>query len=414
MRRAGKARYWFAAVLALAVAAGALAWSRMRKVEAAGDLPMAKARRGEFLVLVRCRGELAAERSVQLAAPVRVSDLQIVWLAPPNSPVTEGQTVIRFDPSAAQQAIRQHTAALRQAKANLDQAVAQARITAEQDKLDTATAQYDLEKARLAASQQAIMSEIQGDESKIDARVAEEKLHVEQAAVALHRTSAEAKIASLARLRDQEQSELEIANHQVALMEVKTPNSGVITYLSNTSQGWLNAQPYKVGDRVYSGAVIAEVPDLSTIRVEAKVDEVDRGRISVGDAGVVRIDALPERTWTGKLAAISPLTEQSFEWPPSRSFKAYIALEGAGAQLRPGMNSSADVITRRIPEAVSIPAKALFTDKGHAIVYVGGAHGYEARRVKVEARNPDEVAVKGLAAGSMVTLVEPPRNGGGH
>ncbi|MGA2039517.1 MAG: efflux RND transporter periplasmic adaptor subunit [Bryobacteraceae bacterium] len=414
MRRAGRARYWFAAVLALAVAAGALAWSRMRKVEAAGDLPMAKARRGEFLVLVRCRGELAAERSVQLAAPVRVSDLQIVWLAPPNSPVTEGQTVIRFDPSAAQQAIRQHTAALRQAKANLDQAVAQARITAEQDKLDTATAQYDLEKARLAASQQAIMSEIQGDESKIDARVAEEKLHVEQAAVALHRTSAEAKIASLARLRDQEQSELEIANHQVALMEVKTPNSGVITYLSNTSQGWLNAQPYKVGDRVYSGAVIAEVPDLSTIRVEAKVDEVDRGRISVGDAGVVRIDALPERTWTGKLAAISPLTEQSFEWPPSRSFKAYIALEGAGAQLRPGMNSSADVITRRIPEAVSIPAKALFTDKGHAIVYVGGAHGYEARRVKVEARNPDEVAVKGLAAGSMVTLVEPPRNGGGH
>jgi len=375
---------------------------------------MAKARRGEFLVLVRCRGELAAERSVQLAAPVRVSDLQIVWLAPPNSPVTEGQTVIRFDPSAAQQAIRQHTAALRQAKANLDQAVALARITAEQDKLDTATAQYDLEKARLAASQQAIMSEIQGDESKIDARVAEEKLHVEQAAVALHRTSAEAKIASLARLRDQEQSELEIANHQVALMEVKTPNSGVITYLSNTSQGWLNAQPYKVGDRVYSGAVIAEVPDLSTIRVEAKVDEVDRGRISVGDAGVVRIDALPERTWTGKLAAISPLTEQSFEWPPSRSFKAYIALEGAGAQLRPGMNSSADVITRRIPEAVSIPAKALFTDKGHAIVYVGGAHGYEARRVKVEARNPDEVAVKGLAAGSMVTLVEPPRNGGGH
>ena len=129
---------------------------------------------------------------------------------------------------------------------------------------------------------------------------------------------------------------------------------------------------------------------------------------------MVRIDALPERTWTGKLAAISPLTEQSFEWPPSRSFKAYIALEGAGAQLRPGMNSSADVITRRIPEAVSIPAKALFTDKGHAIVYVGGAHGYEARRVKVEARNPDEVAVKGLAAGSMVTLVEPPRNGGGH
>ena len=411
MRRAGKARYWFAAVLALAVVAGALAWFRMRKVEAAADLPMAKARRGEFLVLVRCRGELAAERSIQLSAPVRVSDLQIVWLAPPNSPVTQGQTVIRFDPSAAQQAIREHTAALRQAKANLEQALAQARITAEQDKLDMATSQYDLEKARLQASQQAIMSEIQGEESKIDARVAEEKLHAEQAAVELHQKSAEAKIASLARLRDQEQSELEIANHQVALMEVKAPDNGVINYLSNYSQGWLNAQPYKVGDRAFPGAVIAEVPDLSTIRVEAKVDEVDRGQITPGDAGVIKIDALPEKTWTGKLTGVSPLTEQNFDWPPSRNFTAYIALDTPAAQLRPGMNSSADVIIARIPDAVSVPAKTLFTDKGRPIVYVGTAHGYESRVVTVEARNPDEVAVKGLAAGSMVTLVEPPRNG---
>ncbi len=412
MRRAGKARYWVAALLALGAAGGLVTWSKMRKVEAAGDLPMAKARRGEFLVLVRCRGELAAERSIQLTAPVRVADLQIVWLAPPNSPVTEGQTVIRFDPSAAQQAIREHTAALRQAKANLEQALAQSRITAEQDKLDLATSQYDLEKARLQASQQAIMSEIQGEESNIDARVAEEKLHAARAAVELHQKSDEAKIASLTRLRDQELNELEIANHQVALMEVRTPQSGVISYLSNTSQGWLNAQPYKVGDRAFSGAVIALVPDLSTIRVEAKVDEVDRGLITAGDAGVIKIDALPEKTWTGKLAGISPLTEQSFDWPPSRNFKAYIALDNPAAQLRPGMNASADVITARIPDAVSIPAKALFTDKGRPIVYVGAGHGYEARAVTVEARNPDEVAVKGLAAGSMVTLVEPPRNGG--
>jgi multidrug efflux pump subunit AcrA (membrane-fusion protein) len=349
---------------------------------------------------------------MQLTAPVRVSDLQIVWLAPPNSAVTQGQTVIRFDPSAAQQAIREHTAALRQAKANLEQALAQTRITAEQDKLDMATSQYDLEKARLQASQQAIMSEIQGEESKIDARVAEEKLHVEQAAVELHQKSAEAKIASLARLRDQEQAELDIANHQVALMEVKAPDNGVISYLSNYSQGWLNAQPYKVGDRAFPGAVIAQVPDLSTIRVEAKVDEVDRGQITPGNSAVVKVDALPEKTWTGRLAGISPLTEQDFEWPPSRNFKAYIAIDDPGARLRPGMNASADVIIARIPDAVSVPAKALFTDKGRPVVYIGTAHGYEARVVAVEARNPDEVAVKGLAAGSMVALVEPPRNGG--
>ena len=162
-------------------------------------------------------------------------------------------------------------------------------------------------------------------------------------------------------------------------MEVKSPSNGVINYLSNTSQGWMNAQPYKVGDHAFPGAVIAEVPDLNTIRMEAKVEEVDRGRITLGNAGLVHIDALPEKTWNGKLSGVSPLTEQNFEWPPSRSFKAYIALDNPTPQLRPGMNASADIIISRIPEAISIPAKGLFTDKGKPIVYVQTKTGYEAQ-----------------------------------
>ncbi len=402
-----RTRRWLALLLTVGVAVGAGAWFKMRKVQAATNLPTATARKGEFLVIVRCRGELSAERSVQVVAPVRVTDLQIVWLAPTGSAVAEGQTVIRFDPSTARQAVNEHAAALRSAQANLDQQVAQAHITAEGDKLDLGKAQYELEKAQLAAAQQAILSDIQGEENKIDARVAEQKLNVARATTELHQKSDEAKLASLTRLRDQEQAELEIANRQVTLMEVKSPSGGVITYVSNTSQGWINAQPYKVGDHAFPGAVIAEVPDLKSIRVEAKVEEVDRGQISVGNDGLLHIDALPEKTFNGKLAGVSPLTEQNFEWPPSRSFKAYIALDSPTPQLRPGMNASADIIVARIPEAISIPAKGLFTDKGRPIVFLQTKDGYQARVVSVEARNPDDVAIKGIEAGSVVTLVEP-------
>jgi multidrug efflux pump subunit AcrA (membrane-fusion protein) len=401
-----------AILVMMAAVAGAGAWFKMRKVQAATNLPTAKARKGEFLVIVRCRGELSAAQSEQIAAPVRIADLQIVWAAPTSSQVAKDETVIRFDPSTAKQAVNEHTASLRQAQANLDQALAQSHITSQQDKLDLAKAQYDLEKAQLAASQQAILSDIQGEENKIDAKVAQEKLNVAKATVELHKKSDEAKIASLTRLRDQEQNELDIANRQVALMEVKSPSAGVITYLSNTSQGWMNAQPYKVGDHVFPGAVVAEVPDLSTIRMEAKVEEGDRGQISVGLSGLVHIDALPEKIFTGKVVGISPLTEQNFEWPPSRSFKAYITLDSSTPQLRPGMNSSTDIIVSRIPEAISIPAKGLFTDKGRPIVYLQTQKGYEPRVVSVEARNPDDVAIKGLDPGSLVALVEPPKDGG--
>ncbi len=402
-----RALTWLA--LLLAVGSG-VAFFRMRNAQAATSLPTASARRGEFLVLIRARGELTAEKSVQITAPVNVPDLQIVWTAPTGSEVAPGQVVIRFDPSAAKQQISEHTAALKSAQANLDQALAQARITSEKDKLDLATATYDWEKAKLEASKQAVMSVIQGEESKIDSGLAQEKVNVQAAASQMHATSDQAKIASLTRLRDQEVRELEITNEQLASMEVKSPGRGVITYLGNYSQGWMNAQPYKVGDHAAPGTLLAEIPDLSTIAMESKVEEVDRGRIKVGDAVLVHIDAFPEKTFNAKISGISPLTEQNWEWPPTRSFKSYSAIDEPGKRLRPGMNASSDFVISRIPDAVSVPAKALFTDQGKPIVYVKTDKGYDRRNVQLRARNPDDVAVAGIKEGTAVALVEPPRN----
>ncbi len=396
-------------VLLLAAGSG-VAFFRLRNAQAATNLPTANARRGEFLVLIRARGELTAEKSVQITAPVNVPDLQIVWTAPTGSEVAPGQVVIRFDPSAAKQQISEHTAALKSAQANLDQALAQARITSEKDKLDLATASYDWEKAKLEASKQAVMSVIQGEESKIDSGLAQEKVNVQSATNQMHTTSDQAKIASLTRLRDQEVRELEITNAQLASMEVKSPGRGVITYLGNYSQGWMNAQPYKVGDHAAPGTLLAEIPDLSTIAMESKVEEVDRGRIKAGDAVLVHIDAFPEKTFNAKISEISPLTEQNWEWPPTRSFKSYSALDEPGKRLRPGMNASSDFVISRIPNAVSVPAKALFTDQGKPIVYVKSDKGYERRNVQLRARNPDDVAIEGLAEGAAVALVEPPSN----
>ncbi len=405
-----KSRIAFA-VTVLAVAIAGIVLFRMRHAEASTALPTANARQGEFLVLVRFRGELMARKSVQINAPADVPDLQIVWLAPSGSEVTPGQTIIRFDPSAAMEQVNTHTAALHSADANLEQALAQARITAEKDKLDLATARYELEKARLEASKQSIVSAIQGEESKIDSGVAERKVNVQEATNNLHSTSDQAKIASLTRLRDQEKHELAITNDQLAHMEVKSPGSGVISYLNNYSQGWMNAQAYKVGDHAPPGAGLAEIPDLSTITMESKVDEVDRGRISLNDQVLVHIDAFPEKTWTAKLVAVSPLTEQTFEWPPSSNFRSYAALDAPDKRLRPAMNASSDVVIARIPNAVSIPAKALFTAQGKPIVYVKAATGFEPRIVEVQARNTDDIAVKGIRGGATVALAEPVQEG---
>jgi len=392
-------------LVAVAIAGGVY---RMRKVQAAVNPPTARARKGEFAVIVVCRGELSVKRSVQLIAPINVPDLKIVWLAPPGGHIKAGELVVRFDPSSARQQLDEKTAVLRQAQATVDQAVAQARITAEQDKLDLANARYQVERARLEASKQAIVSVIQGEESKVDLESAETKLKVQEATVNLHKASDTAKIASVTQQRDKAQAEVDLANARLREMEIKAPLEGVVIYQMNTSQGWMNRQPFKVGDHVWSGAPLAVIPDLSTLRMEGRLDEVDRGRVVADQDVRVHVDAFPEQTISARVSSISPLTLVTFgEWPPVRSFHVYAEIQKPDSRLRPDMNGSMDVITNRIPNAISVPGKAIFTRDGKPVVYAAQKDGsYRAVNVEIVARNPDEVAVRGIPENSLVSLTE--------
>jgi HlyD family secretion protein len=402
------ARFWAIVAAMLVLSAAGMGFYRLRKVQAGGTLPMAPARKGDFSVIIRCRGELKARRSVQIVAPVNVPSLRIVWLATSGGAVKEGDLVVRFDPSSTQQKQQENEAALKQAQATLDQALADARITAEQDQRDLASAKYDVERARLEASKAEIVSKLQGEESRIDLGLAEQKLKVQEATVELHKASGQSKIASLTRLRDKAQAEVDVTKDRLARMEVKAPLSGIVTYMMNTSQGWVNAKPFAVGDQVWPGGILAEIPDLGSLEMEGKVEETDRGRIAIGEEVKVRIDSLPELTIPAVLDSISPLTEQSFEdWPPTRSFRAYAKMAKPDARLRPSMNGNIDVVVNRIPHAISVPSKAIFTRNGQPVVYVARNGTYQPTVIQVLARNPDEVAIRGIDDGAMVATVEP-------
>lgn len=393
-------------IVALIGAAGWGVW-RYRSVEAATKLPTAPARQGDFQVIVTARGELIARRSKQILAPVNVPDLQIVWLAAASSEVKEGDPVIRFDTSATKNQLNEKKAALDQAEAGLDQARAQAKIQAEQDRLDLAQAKHAVERAKLEASKLEIVSALQGEESRIDLSLAVEKLKVAEAKAEMNRSSNVSKIASFTRQKDKAAEEKTITERRIERMEIKAPITGVIIYMANYSQGWINAKPFKVGDRAWPGSGIAEIPDMTTLEMKGKVEEIDRGRVRQGMPVRVLVDSFPEKPFAGEVAMIAPLTEISFDWPPTRSFRAMASMKTPDPRLRPGMNGRVDAIVENIPNAISVPAKALFTRAGKPIVYVPQQGRYKIVEVEVLGRNPDEIAIKGIGPGTEVALVEP-------
>lgn len=396
----------------LAIGGAAAGIYRLRQVEARETFPVAQAHQGEFSVIIRTRGELRALRSVPIYAPI-VPQLRIAYLAPAGETIKQGETLVKFDSSASEQQLAQKEAALRQAQAALDQAIAQARITAEQDKSDLADSKYTVEKARLEVSKQEIVGQIQAEESKVDLALAEQHLKVEEATVDLHAASDRSKQGSLRRQLLQAQNDVDITKQRIAQMEIKAPISGFLVLNINYTQGWIEAKPFKVGDNVYAGMSLAEIPDLGTLQMEGKIEETDRGRIVAGQTVRVHVDSLPELEIPGKVGQISPLAEQSFEWPPTRSFRAWAPLLHPDPRLRPGMNGGMDVVVSRIPNAISIPARALFTRAGKPVVYLAEGGRYKPVEVRVEARNPDEIAIHGIAANSMVALVDVEKQGPG-
>ena len=401
-------RRWATRLLVLVLLAGAgFGVYRLRGVHASVTLPNTAVRKGEFLVLVRCRGALRARKSIGIYAPM-VPGLRISWLAPVGENVNAADVIVRFDSSSAQQQLAQKDAQLRQAQATLDQAVAQSKITAQQDATDLADAKFTVERARLQASQSEIVSRIQGEESRIDLGVAEQKLKVEEATVALHQAADRSKIASLTRQRDQAKFDVDITRERISQMELKAPSSGVLNLNTNCSGAFTSAdcKPYKVGDNAFAGMSLGQIPDLNTLEMDAKLEEADRGKVALHQDVIVRVDALPELNIPAKVSEVSSLAEMRMEYPYTRSFRAYAAILQPDKRLRPEMNGGMDIIVKRIPNAISIPSRALFTRAGKPIVYLSDAGQYRAAEVEVLARNPDEVAISGIPASSTVALVD--------
>ncbi|HEU0119026.1 MAG TPA: efflux RND transporter periplasmic adaptor subunit [Bryobacteraceae bacterium] len=393
-------------VLLLAAGSGGWAYYKYGRAVAEFSQPTATSRKGEFLVIVSSRGELVADRSVLVNAPLNVPNLQLTWTAPPGSAVKEGDIILKFDISGANRQLQEKSAALKQAEASLDQAISNASTAEEQDKLELATLAHAVKRAEIEVSKQEIVSKLQAEQSKIELDLARSKLTVQAATLALNKASNASKVASLRAVADKARAEVEITKKRISRMEVTAPSAGVLSFLMNFSQGWMNAKPFKVGDNVWPGSSVAEIPDLQSLRFKGKLEEIERARVQGKQPARIYLDSFPETPFPGEVAAISPLTEQSYEWPPSRSFRVFASFQSVDGRLRPGMNGRTDVVVERIPDAVSVPAKAVFSRDGKPFVLTISREGSRAVSVEVIARNPDEVAVRGIEGGVRVALID--------
>lgn len=393
------------------VIVGGSVFGVLRRVRSAPDLPVAEARVGEFVDRVQLRGEVKALRSTVLTAPSGAGEVQILHLVKNGAQVKKGDLMVQFDATTVQRTLDQKRSELRQAEAEIERMRAQARMDEEKNVTDRTKASYDVERARLEASKQEILSQIEGEKNKLTLADAEQKLREIEEKLRADRAGAAADVESRKQKRDKALFEVRQAEGHLVALRISAPTDGMSTLLQNWRAGGFggNAPEWKQGDRAWAGAPIVELPDLSTIRVTARIDESDRGRLRPGQTATVRVDAVPDKELTGRVAQISTLAKPDFSgWPPAKNFDMAIALDQSDARLRPGMSATARVAVDKEPNAVLIPAEAVFQKGGRSVVYVLRGSRFEERVIEISRRNTEQAAVaRGLSAGERVARKDP-------
>jgi multidrug efflux pump subunit AcrA (membrane-fusion protein) len=180
-----------------------------------------------------------------------------------------------------------------------------------------------------------------------------------------------------------------------------------------TSNGMGPSQEFKPGDKAWAGAQILELPDLSSVHLMSHIDESDRGQLKMGQTATIRVDAVPDRAYTGTIADISVLARVDFSagWPPPKNFDLTMAITDADTRLRPGMSGVARIAVGKIPDQLLLPSGAIFPSVGRLIVYRRSGSHFEEVPVEIVRRGREQVAVKAkLSPGDHVALVIPKAN----
>jgi len=391
------------------VAVSGLGVGAFRMASSAAAFPTAEVKRKDFVDTLEIKGEVKALRSVVIAAPYGSGDLQIVNLITNSTKVKKGDVIVEFDATTVKQKLAQGQSSVKSAEAEIQQARAAARLKEEQDLTDVMNAKFEAEKARIDATKQEILSAIDGEQAKLKVADAEQKLKEAEAKLKADRAAAVADIASKKQKLDQAKFQVEQDESSLASLTLKAPLDGVVA-LQNHWEPQGGPTPFKPGDRAWPGAAVAELPDATALKVSARVEEAERGQLKVDQSVTIRVDALPDRSFNGQVETISPTASMDFNagWPIPRNFSVDLKLSDSDSRLAPGMGATARVAVAKIPDAIVIPAAALFRKAGRTVTYVRHGSKFEETPVEVSRRSPEEVLIaKGLKPGEQIALIDP-------
>jgi len=286
----------------------------------------------DLVAAVNASGWIRPNRKVDVQSDImgRIIDLRVAE----GESVRKGDILLRIDPSQYEASVERARGALSEAQAR--QAQARANLL---------QSQRNYQRLRqLADTDTSLVSRQALEEAETQATVQTELLDAAEYGVLQARAS------------------LNEALDRLSKTVLRATMDGTITRL-DVEEG----ETAIVGTMNNSGSLLLTISDLSVMEAVVQVNETDVPNIELGDSAEISIDAFPKQIFVGHVTEISHSSVRAPGQSPGTGagqgqavdFEVVIRLVDPPAALRPDLSASAEVITDRRENALSIPIIAL-------------------------------------------------------
>jgi HlyD family secretion protein len=343
--------------LLLVLVAGGLMLSRCGSNSAAEEIPMFKeipVKRGTFISTVTANGVVVPIDRIELKS--KASGLIEELHAEVGDHVKKGDLICRLDQKDELSAVGQ------------------------------AQADYDIAQAELANAKQAYERN--------------EQLYAEHLVSDEERDQVDLNLAVAKGKLFQTKTILDRAQERLSESIVRSPIDGLILQ-KYVEQGQIIASGVS---NVSGGTPIVDVADMRNVYIKAGVDEIDIGRIRVGQTGTVVAEAYPNQTFTGEIVRIAP--EARIEQNVTL-FDIVLEVKNPDEKLKSGMNTTLEVTLEKKQDVLLIPKMMLLptVDKHKWMVRVKEDGGYQLKEVEIGLSNfRDAEVISGLKEGDIVAV----------
>jgi RND family efflux transporter MFP subunit len=193
------------------------------------------------------------------------------------------------------------------------------------------------------------------------------------------------------------------AQSEVAALEEKVRNGHIVA----PSDGTLYSLPVKAGDYVKVGDLLAEMANLSQVRVRAFIDEPELGALEPNQPVKITWDALPNRVWNGKTETIP---KQVVARGARSVGELLCTVDNDKLELLPNINVNVRINSKERDNVLAVPRGAVEAEGNKRFVYVVKQGDFaktklEKREIHVGIADSTNYEVtSGLQQGEMVAL----------